>query len=77
MKAHMLNRIRFSLDISSEDYLRYYQGSAHSVVVTSEDGRRIQFPASNLRPFVTREGVRGRFELLLDEGNRLLELRKL
>ena len=73
----MPNQIRFSLDISSEDYLRYYRGSAHSVVVRAEDGRKVRFPASNLRPFVTREGVHGRFELLLDEENRLQELRRL
>ncbi len=72
----MPDRIRFFLDISSDEYLRYYQGSAHSVVAVSEDGRRVRFPASNLRPFVTREGVHGRFELLLDSDNRLLELRR-
>ena len=77
MMASMRDRIRFSLNISSDDYLRYYRGSAHSVVVTSEDGRKVRFPASNLRPFVTHEGVRGRFELLLDEESRLLELRRL
>ncbi len=76
MIIYMCNRICFSLHISSDEYLRYYRGSAHSVVVVSEDGRRVRFPASSLRPFVTHEGVRGRFELLLDSDNRLLELRR-
>jgi hypothetical protein len=73
----MTSRIRFSLDISSDDYLRYYRGEAQMVQVTAEDGRRIRFPASNLRPFVSREGIRGSFEVTLDQENRLLELRKL
>jgi hypothetical protein len=73
----MTFRIRFSLDISSDDYLRYYRGEAQMVQVVADDGRRIRFPASSLRPFVSRDGVRGAFEITLDGENRLLELRKL
>jgi uncharacterized radical SAM superfamily Fe-S cluster-containing enzyme len=73
----MRSRIRFSLDISSDDYIRYYRGDVQMVQVTAEDGRRIRFPASNLRPFVSRDGVQGMFEITLDEENRLLKLRKL
>lgn len=47
------------------------------VQVIAEDGRRVRFPAVNLRPFVSRDGVRGAFEITLDEENRLLQLRKL
>ncbi len=73
----MISRVRFSLEISREEYLRYYRGEARAVQVTADDGRRIRFPASNLRRFVSRDGVRGRFEITLGEGNRLLELKKI
>ncbi len=69
--------IRFALSISREDYLRYYRGVARDVLVRSHDGRRVQFPARLLRPFVTHDGVRGEFRLLLDEANRLLDLQRL
>lgn len=73
----MASKIRFFLDISQEEYLRNYRGSAHSVQVQSEDGRSVRFPAVNLRQFVTAEGVRGRFEMLLNEDNSLIEIRRL
>ncbi len=73
----MVSKIRFQLDISQQEYLRYYSGSAQFVIVQAEDGRRLQLPAANLRPFVSAAGIQGRFEMLLDEDNKLLELIKL
>ncbi len=68
--------IRFRLDISPERYLSFYQGAARNVLATSVDGRRVQFPAERLRPFVTREGVRGEFVLEFDADNRFVGLRR-
>ncbi|MEN8179238.1 MAG: DUF2835 domain-containing protein [Pseudomonadota bacterium] len=73
----MPNPIRFSLNLSAERYLSHYQGRAKSVSVVAEDGRRIEFPANALRPFVTKQGVQGRFELLIDDSNRLQGLQRL
>jgi len=73
----MSSKIRFYLDISHDEFLRYYRGSAHSVVVQSEDGRTVRLPAGNLRPFVTSEGICGRFEISVDENSSLLEIRRL
>ncbi|MBL3591728.1 MAG: DUF2835 family protein [gamma proteobacterium endosymbiont of Lamellibrachia anaximandri] len=50
---------------------------AANVSVIAEDGRRIEFPANSLRPFVTKSGVQGRFELLIDDNNRLQRLDRL
>lgn len=69
-----VNELRFRLAISADRYLRYYQGSAQTIIAKSHDGRRVQFPAASLRPFVTREGVRGEFALRFDENNKLIEL---
>ncbi len=73
----MASRIRFYLDISKDEYLRSYRGSAHSVLVQAEDGRTVRFPAVNLRQFVTADGICGRFEMSLDENNSLIEIRRL
>jgi len=73
----MTTKIRFYLDISQAEFLSYYRGSAQSVLVQAEDGRRIRLPAANLRPFVSVEGIRGRFEISLDENNSLLDICRL
>lgn len=73
----MSTRIRFFLNLPADHYLRYYRGLASNVSVVAEDGRRIEFPASSLRPFVSKQGVQGHFELLIDDNNRLLGLVRL
>jgi hypothetical protein len=70
-------RVRFTLAISADDYLRYYQGAARNVAVTADDGSRIKFPAEHLRPYVMHDGIRGRFELHFDETHKFIGLRKL
>jgi len=69
--------VRFFLDISSERYLAYYQGAAQKVIATGSDGRRIAFPASRLRPFVTLDGVRGEFLLRYDHEHRFHSLERI
>jgi len=73
----MASKIRFYLDISQAEYLRYYRGNAQSVLVQAEDGRMVRLPAANLRPFVSASGIKGRFEMSLDENNSLLDIVRL
>ena len=73
----MSTTIRFHLNISNEEFLDVYTGAVHAVLVEAEDGRRIQIPASNFRCFVTAEGLQGRFELELDQSNRLINLARI
>ena len=73
----MAGRIRFFLDIPAEEYLYYYRGAARDVVTTAVDGRRVRFPASVLRPFVTGQGVQGEFLLHYDDHNRFVRLERI
>lgn len=75
--VNMSSKIRFSLDISQDEFLRYYRGSAHSVLVQAEDGRKIRLPAANLRPFLLEGGIQGRFEITLNDNHSLLDIRRL
>ena len=77
MSTTRQQQFRFNLTLSQQQYLRYYQGSASNVRVTSECGRRLLFPAARLRPFLTHSGISGRFLLITDAGNRFLELKKI
>lgn len=67
---------KFTIRISADDYLYYYKGQAKQVIVNADDGRRVQFPASCLQPFVTRDGIQGVFVLRFDENNKLIGLEK-
>ena len=66
-----MRRYVVDLSIPSNQLLRYYRGAASAVVAYDQYGRRVRFPASALRPFVTAAGVHGRFVLQVDEHNRL------
>ena len=72
-----MQTVRFYLSLTQEQILSYYQGSARWVVVTATDGRRVRFPAENLRPFVMEDGVSGWFEMRLSEKHKLIDLRRL
>ena len=71
------DQVRFHLDIRGEEFLRFYRGEVSSVHVQAEDGRRVQFPADALRPYVARDGVRGDFRLCFDSTGRMLSLERL
>lgn len=66
--------MRFSLNISSEEYLRYYRGTGKTVVVIEEGGRQIQFSAAKLRPFVSHAGVQGWYEIEFDHNHKFVSL---
>lgn len=67
---------RLHFQLSRDDYLRYYKGSASVIIAPAEDGTRVQFPASALRPYITTDGVSGSFLLVTDEKNKLVSLKK-
>ena len=62
----MNDSVIFDLYLSREQFLQFYQGLAHEVSATGQDGRQIRFPAHYLRDFVTPEGINGTFELTFD-----------
>ena len=72
-----MKRYEFRLDIPPEHYLDYYLGAAKHVVARCPDGLVLQFPASLLTPFVTPEGIHGRFALVCDDANRGARLSRL
>ena len=73
----LMQRITFRLTLSAEEFLKYYRGAARSVVVTSDDGRSLKFPASALQKFVTNDGVQGRFTLIFDDDNKLAGIERI
>jgi hypothetical protein len=69
-----MGTLRILLNISPEEFVEWYRGTAQVVIAQSEEGLTVQFPASILQRFVTKEGVQGRFELTYDEANRFVSI---
>jgi len=65
------------LSIGAEKMLSYYQGNTQQVLAEDVQGLRVSFPAQALRPFVTRDGVHGRFCIRIDDNNKLIDVSKL
>ena len=69
--------IQFSLDLSYDQFLKVYQGTAKNISVVADDGRRIVFPARNIQSFLTKNGIKGYFEMTLTAENKFISLKKL
>lgn len=69
--------LRFSLQLTADQYLRVYQGTAKRVSAIAYDGQRIEFPAQNIKKFLTHNGISGRFEMELTSENKFVAIRKI
>ncbi|OUR62295.1 hypothetical protein A9Q74_05480 [Colwellia sp. 39_35_sub15_T18] len=63
----------FSLKMTTKEFLPYYQGKAQTIVVTSNQGLRLQFPAMHIRSYLKSDGINGYF-CLHTENNKFLSL---
>lgn len=54
-----------SLQISEQEWLRYYAGEATHIYCTDTNGKTIAIAAHHFRPFTTRTGIHGLFKLTL------------
>ncbi len=61
----------FSISVSYLECENLYGRARNSVVLMSEKGIRVQLPVMNLRPFIQRDGLHGRFRLTIDESNKI------
>lgn len=69
--------LRFTLNISANDFLAFYQGSAKSVSVVAHNGQRIEFAAKHLQPYLLHDGIHGEFELIIDAQHRFHALKRI
>ncbi len=69
--------IKFSLKLTADQYLRVYQGTAKRISVIAENSQRIEFPAQNIRKFLTHDGISGLFEMELTCNNKFVAIKKI
>lgn len=72
-----MHRYEFQLQIPPEKYLAYYRGTVRQVIARSSSGQNVQFPASLLQRFITKEGIRGNFVLTCDANHKCVSLERL
>lgn len=72
-----MQRIIVNLHISTDEFLKLYQGVAENVVTRAVDGRTVQFPARILKPFVQYDGVKGRFQILFDNQGKFQRIERI
>lgn len=65
-----------NLAIDADEFLRLYKGTARDVLARATNGQTVRFPANILRPFVTREGVHGRFKITFNANGKLIAIDK-
>lgn len=72
-----MRSIYVQLNIPPEEFQLLYEGIAKTVNARSLDGRSVQFPATILRPFVTRSGISGTFAIHFSDENRFQNIEKI
>jgi hypothetical protein len=61
----------FTLSIKYDLCERFYVPGINKVILTSDNGKRVQLPVQNLRPHVSQNGINGRFRLTVDNNNKI------
>ncbi|MBX3615543.1 DUF2835 family protein [Nitrosomonas sp.] len=72
----MHQRVHVILKIPAYQLELYYSGTIGTVAAETIDGRVIYFPANVLRQVVQSHGVYGTFELMFDESNKFVSIRR-
>jgi L-asparaginase II len=64
----------FSLNVSFQEFERYYQGHVSKVEVHDQNGKTLWINGRHFRPFLTRSGIKGQFKMELTSAGDLLSL---
>lgn len=67
----------FNLNVSYHECQLIYRQSALNAVLVADSGERVQVPMGRLRQCITNQGLRGRFELTVDERNKFIKFKKI
>ena len=69
-----MKQFYFRIKISYQAFEQLYRTPNTTVKVRDESGLMLQIPATRFVPFFSQLGVRGRFQLTLDENNKFQKL---
>ena len=72
-----MQQIIVDVNISPDEWIKLYQGSATDVHTTSRDGRSVRFPARILSRFFLEDGIRGSFLIRFDNAGKFSSIERL
>ena len=72
-----MQQIIVDVNISPDEWIKLYQGSATDVHTRARDGRSVRFPARILSRFYLRDGVQGSFRILFDDQGKFVSVERL
>lgn len=67
----------FSLSVPYRDCEKLYHSGSNTVILTADTGERVQLPTLNLRPYVQRDGLKGRFRLIINSEQKVKSFEKI
>ena len=67
----------FSLSISEHQTRTFYAAQYNRVRVAAENGQTISLPWEVFKPFVTQDGISGKFAVYFDAHGKFKELKRL
>jgi hypothetical protein len=76
LAALPMPQYQFHLDITPDEFLEYYRGTARHVLAEDTNGKTVQFPASLLQKYVMPDGIHGDFILTCDDHHKVVNLQK-
>ncbi|HEX5792610.1 MAG TPA: DUF2835 family protein [Rheinheimera sp.] len=72
-----MRRYFFNAMLSAEQCYGYYRGEIRYVVVTADNGERVQLNFRHFQRFIDALGIRGRFRLTVTEEGAFVRLEKI
>ena len=72
-----MQQIIVDVNISPDEWIKLYQGSATDVHTTSRDGRSVRFPARILSRFFLEDGIRGSVLIRFDNAGKFSSIERL
>lgn len=72
-----MRRYFFNAMLSAEQCYGYYRGDIRNIIVTADDGQRIQLNFRHFQRFIESSGIKGRFRLTLDQMGGFISLEKI
>ena len=67
----------FSIHLNQKEWLKYYSGKAHSIIVTTTTGIRVSIPAHNFIKFTSGNGIYGFFSMTISPQKKILAITRI
>lgn len=72
-----MKKYKFRIHLDYHTVRAYYQGQISTVLVTSDNGLKVQMPLNALRSHFTQSGLDGYFEAQVSDKGKLIQLNRI